>query len=302
MALKEPLTDPRQGSSDRCELDYEKLPPVSVSWHVWPFCNYDCKFCFATFRDAREVLPVEQAARIPALLRDAGTRKLTFAGGEPTLHPDLPGLLAASKAVGLTTMIVTNGYLLTRGYIERIRAYVDWIALSVESNSNDVERRLGRGDGDHVDRVVAAAELVKDAGIRLKVNTTVTGPTWQEDLHPLIRRLAPERWKVFQALPIRGENEDFGAENWVTAEQFRAFLVRHADLNPIGEDNDDMTGSYVMLDPLGRFFQNFGGSYTHSAPVLEVGVLLALAQVGWDTERFVGRRGLYDLGPAPGGV
>ena len=26
------------------------LPPA-VNWHFWPWCNYGCKFCFATFED-----------------------------------------------------------------------------------------------------------------------------------------------------------------------------------------------------------------------------------------------------------
>ena len=26
------------------------LPPA-VNWHFWPWCNYGCTFCFATFED-----------------------------------------------------------------------------------------------------------------------------------------------------------------------------------------------------------------------------------------------------------
>lgn len=269
------------------------LSPVSVNWHLWPFCNYKCRFCFATFSGNPETLRLEDTIRIPALLRDAGTEKLTFVGGEPTLHPQLPRLLRASKATGLTTMVVTNGYLLANGYLDRIQDHVDWIALSVDSASNEVEEALGRGHGDHVDRTLVAADLVKEAGIRLKVNTVVTALTWQEDMHPLILRLGPERWKVFQVLRIFGENDGVGPEMWITTDQFRSFLARHADLNPIGEDNGAMTGSYLMLDPLGRFFQNSAGSYEYSASILEVGVLHALAEVGWDAEKFVRRGGRY---------
>lgn len=193
-------------------------------------------------------------------------------------------------------MVVTNGSVLSAGYLERIRGSVDWIALSVDSASNDVEKTLGRGWGDHVDRVVLAAKLVKDAGIRLKVNTVVTAMTWQEDMRMLIHRLEPERWKVFQALRIAGENDAQDNEMWVTPEQFEGFLARHAELNPIGEDNDAMTGSYVMMDPLGRFFQNLGGAYGHSRSILQVGVFPALGEVGWNAEKYVARGGRYDWG------
>lgn len=293
-------TDPLAGS--RSELEERPLStPVSVNWHVWPRCNYACRFCFATFPDIRQALRREEALKIPVLLRDAGTDKLTFVGGEPTLCPYLLELLRESKRVGLTTMIVTNGYLLADGYLDQIRDHADWIALSVDSASNETEKTLGRGYGNHVDRVLVVAKKIKEAGIHLKVNTTVTALTWQEDLHLLIRAVGPERWKVFQALSIRGENDDFGPANWITPDQFRAFLSRHADLEPIGEDNEAMTGSYVMPDPLGRFFQNFGGVYRYSDSVLEKGVLAALEQVGWDAEKFVRRKAFYDW-KTPGGV
>lgn len=292
--------NPVMGSSS--ELAERTTPPVSVNWHVWPRCNYACGFCFTTFRDIPRALPKKDALRIPALLRAAGTEKLTFVGGEPTLCPYLPELVRTSKDEGLTTMVVTNGYLLADGYLDRIRDAADWIGLSLESASNEIEKRLGRGNGDHVDRVLLAARKTRAAGIRLKVNTTVTALTWREDLHDVILTIEPERWKVFQALWIRGENDAFMARHAVTPEQFRAFVARHVDLHPVVEDNELMRGSYVMLDPLGRFFQDSRGYYEYSDPILDVGVMPALSQVGWDTEKFVRRGGLYGWGPAKRGV
>ena len=41
-----------------------------------------------------------------------------------------------------------------------------------------------------------------------------------------------------------------------------------------------MTGSYVMVDPAGRFFDNAAGSLTPTAvPILEIGVEQALMDV-----------------------
>lgn len=283
-----------------CELG-ERTPsrPVSVNWHLWPWCNYGCTFCYATFPGIRSILPKEEALKVLRLLKEAGCEKVTFAGGEPTLCTYLPDLLRAAKECGLVTMIVTNGTRITEEYLRRIAPWTDWIAISVDSAREDVEAALGRGVGDHVRVVREAARLVRAFGVRLKVNTVVTALTWEEDMHPLIRELGPERWKVFQALPIRGENDAF--DGWVTDAQFRAFMGRHADLDPIGEDNDAMTDSYVMLDPLGRFYQNAEGLYTHSEPVLEVGVLTALGQVGWNRGKMDRRGGLWDWAGFPRG-
>ena len=77
-----------------------------------------------------------------------------------------------------------------------------------------------------------------------------------------------------------------------------AFVARHAGLAgdglaPIVEDNDAMTASYVMIDPRGRFYGNHEGRHRVSAPILEVGVLAALAQVGFSPQKFEGRGGRY---------
>ena len=55
-----------------------------------------------------------------------------------------------------------------------------------------------------------------------------------------------------------------------------------------------MTGSYVMVDPAGRFFDNASGAHTYSRPILEVGVEEAFRQVSVDSRRFLSRGGLYD--------
>ncbi len=59
----------------------------------------------------------------------------------------------------------------------------------------------------------------------------------------------------------------------------------------VSEDNDEMTGSYVMVDPMGRFFwhaQDEAG-YRYSESILQVGVEAAFASsvISW---RKYGRR------------
>ena len=62
----------------------------------------------------------------------------------------------------------------------------------------------------------------------------------------------------------------------------------------VPEDNDLMTDSYVMADPLGRFFDNTKGSYTYSRPILQIGVQDALQDVKINPEKFFARGGKYD--------
>lgn len=85
----------------------------------------------------------------------------------------------------------------------------------------------------------------------------------------------------------------------VSDAQFAGFVVKHAAFAEVMtvENNADMQHSYIMVDPLGRFFQNAGSGngYVYSEPILEVGVARAFRQVPFDARRFARR---YDGLPA----
>jgi radical S-adenosyl methionine domain-containing protein 2 len=140
--------------------------------------------------------------------------------------------------------------------------------------------------------------VAQDLGVRVKLNTVVCALNVDQDLSPLVRAIRPDRWKVFQALPMVGQNDGRIDELLISAEAFERFLARHEHLagegfGAIAEDNDAMRGSYLMVDPLGRFFGNATGTHVYSAPIIEVGVHAAAAQVGFDTAKFERRGGRY---------
>ena len=55
-----------------------------------------------------------------------------------------------------------------------------------------------------------------------------------------------------------------------------------------------MMGSYIMIDPEGRFFDNHAGEHHYSKPILEVGVEEAFSSVYYDPVKFLVRGGSYD--------
>lgn len=272
--------------------------PISVNFHLWKPCNARCKFCFATFRDIDGHLSATDAVRVVRLLAEAGCEKLNFAGGEPTLCPHLGLLLSQARHCGMTTGIVTNGFGLPR-ILDEHATDIDWVGLSIDSGVARTQSLLGRGDDKYVSRSVELSDLTRARGVGVKLNTVVTRLNWEEDMTALVRRVRPERWKVFQVLPIDGQNDGMVEPLLISTEQFRAFVDRHAHLvaegfAPVAEDNEAMVGSYAMVDPLGRFYDGSTGRYVYSAPILEVGVDTALAQVTFSPVKLVARGGLYD--------
>lgn len=280
--------------------------PPSVNFHLWEPCNMRCKYCFATFQDVKESLPKGHLPEQDTLdlvkqLAAAGIQKITFAGGEPTLCPWLLSLVKAAHAGGMTTMIVTNGSRITAEWIERYENILDWVALSVDSVKAKTNRRTGRTLGRRnlpAGYYSSIVQLVNQSKIRLKINTVVSAANWQEDLSTFIRMAKPERWKLFQVLPIAGQNDEHIGQFTISAPQFQSFVQRHAPLKEsikiIAESNDLMTSTYAMIGPAGRFFDNSKGSYIYSQPILKVGVQSAFQFVKFSFDKFQKREGMYD--------
>ena len=280
----------------------------SVNSHLWEPCNMRCKFCFATFQDVKNTilpkghLPKEKAIEVVLQLAELGFEKITFAGGEPTLCPWLPELIAAAKTAGLTTMIVTNGSKLNDYFLHVNQEYLDWITVSIDSVDVDINIAAGRAilgkEPLAPDYYSSLVDRIKQFSYGLKINTVVHSKNYNNDMSGFIRHAKPTRWKLFQVLPIKGQN-DLNIDDFKIADaQFQNFIKRHSALENITiivpENNCEMTGSYVMVDPAGRFYDNTIGEHRYSRPILEIGARLAIQQMQYDFGKFVERGGIYN--------
>ncbi|MFK0096768.1 radical SAM protein [Streptomyces sp. NPDC091040] len=63
----------------------------------------------ADFLPARIAADAEFALALAAVRGALPTNEVHFTGGEPTLHPDLPGLVSIARRMGLTVGITSNG-------------------------------------------------------------------------------------------------------------------------------------------------------------------------------------------------
>ena len=120
-------------------------------------------------------------------------------------------------------------------------------------------------------------EMLNQRHIRLKINTVVTRENYDEDLTGFIAKARPKRWKLLQVLPVTGQNDGLVDNLVITDEEFTRYVARNRHVESLGiavvpESNDLMTGSYVMVDPAGRFFDNVDGTYVYSRPINQVGV------------------------------
>ena len=275
-------------------------PPVpAVNYHLLLACNMACSHCFAANLSEKR-LPDDEAVDLIRMIAGYGFEKINFAGGEPMLHSGLNSLIRTAKECGMTTSVVTNGARITIPWLDEISGHLDWIALSIDSpfpETHMASGRVGKNGPISTECYQKTCDAIKQHGIRLKINTVVTIHNHSEVMAGFVYDAQPERWKVMRALPVDGQNDHNICSFEVTGEQFDAYVKRNTPVKGViivPEDNDLMTGSYTMIDPMGRFYDNVDGIYRYGRPILQVGVEKALQDTRVDRETFERRGGLYE--------
>ena len=275
--------------------------PETINYHFISNCNMACKFCFAEHRSSKKFTLDQHKAVIQALgeVKTCKPRRLNFVGGEPTVYPYLTELIHKAYLSGLRTSIVTNGFNIIKNGIPQEFEYLDLIGVSIDSLDHNTNIKIGRS---HNGVTISEADWqtlfyqIASMDIRLKINTTISQYNLLEDLSTFIFKANPLRWKVFQAIVIEGEN-DLNQDDWkVNKKQFESFINRHRSngLPLVTENKSEMTGSYAMISPDGKFFDNVKGSYTYSDPILEVGVEEAWKQINFDLSKYQIRTSSYN--------
>lgn len=268
----------------------------TVSFHIVKPCNMKCKFCYATFDDMHVVpqMGLPEAFEIITKLAEAGVKKITFAGGEPLLYKHIEQVIAKAKNLGITTSIITNGSLLTTEWLTKMRPYLDWVGVSVDSLSDITQKRIGRVTKEPI-QYYELIHTMRSLGYKVKINTVVNAYNWSESMNYFIDWAKPNRWKVFQALRVEGQNDSQWDEVKVEDWQYQSFIDNHnRQKSLVVEDNRLMTGSYLLIDPLGRLFENSAGKHTYSDTLINNNIDHCLSQINLSRETFLARGGVYE--------
>jgi len=156
-----------------------------------------------------------------------GAVRLNLAGGEPLLHAGkLPGIVSQARTLGFEVSLISNGSHLEHELMVRLAPQLTWLGISIDSASPATNRAIGRVDRrgrlldlDDLATGLAIARQVNPS-LRLKLNTVFNRINHGEDLGPLIRRFAPDKWKVLRMLPVVSQ------DLVVSDRQFSAFIAR----------------------------------------------------------------------------
>ncbi len=287
--------------------------PGTINLFVNSLCNFACKHCYATFQDIPgaklpklsevEALNIIQQIANEPLADNLLARKVTFVGGEPTLHPALPRLVAFAKQSGLVTAVITNGLTITPRYLEQFAGNLDWVGLSIDGLNKTLNQQIGRATtaGRYLDETgyLDRVQWISDIGAQLKINTVVNALNQHADFNQFILKARPVRWKILQVTPVAGQNDHYIKLLEIQRSSFDQFVARHSMLENLGirvvaEPVETIRGSYAMISPDGRFFDSSEGRHYYSNRISEVGLNRAFSEVSFDEAKYDGRDGNYN--------
>lgn len=225
---------------------YEKASyahiPIMCSFELLPLCNLSCKMCYVrkSMDHVRSHGGLKDGDWWLALARDAASHGLLYpllTGGEPLLHPDFRKIFAGMLELGLQVSINTNGTLIDRNMAEFFSEHRPTrINLTLYGASEETYRRLC-GDSSAFARVRSAVALLKEFGIPLKFNTSIT-PENAADLPAMIayaRELdCPIQVATYMFPPLRRDSSLVGQNDRLSPEE--AALAR-------------VTADYLQSDP-----------------------------------------------------
>ncbi|MCC8128774.1 MAG: radical SAM protein [Clostridiales bacterium] len=203
-----------------------QLSPLSGTFEVTPVCNMSCRMCYVrmTKKEQEAIRPLrtaEEWLRLGETAKDRGMLYLLLTGGEPFSRPDFREIMEGLHRMGLIISINTNGTLIDE-------KTVDWLKevppvrmnITIYGASDETYARLCRNPHGFT-QVTHAIHLLKDAGIPIKINCSVT-PYNADDLEEIFAFCEKEQLIVQAASymfpPLRrdasmvGKNERFTPE------------------------------------------------------------------------------------------
>lgn len=135
-------------------------------------CNQLCRFC-SNPPSGLEIEAEEACRRVDDLV-ERGYDGVILTGGEPTLVPWLPAVVAHAVARGLAARIITNGQALADGPLldELVAAGLRHLHVSLYSHDPAVHEAQTGAPGSHA-RAVRALERIGERRLSADVNCVI---------------------------------------------------------------------------------------------------------------------------------
>ena len=218
------------------ETALDDYGPRRLSVELANVCNLHCSYCFRSdenlYSSHAEFFPLDLLRRVIDEARAAAdVTRISFTGGEPTLHPEFAETLRIIGNAGATVSFVTNGWRFERVWpaLQENRAAVSHVAFSLDGvTREDHDRWRGNGSFDRLVRAFTRCYMSKlPFGIKIVIRRDLVDQL--EQIAIFAARMGAASLNFVHVMPTSNSVADDSAlslEEQRVAEQEIAILAR----------------------------------------------------------------------------
>jgi radical SAM protein with 4Fe4S-binding SPASM domain len=206
----------RMATNGKCEFylklaysptasESETFIPLVVSWNLTRKCNLKCPHCYinATTQQLKNELTTEESKRLIDQICEVSRPLLILSGGEPLLRKDVYELVRYGAEKGLKMGLGSNGSLIDSVAAKSLKeAGIETVSISLDSHIPEQHDEF-RGVADSWEKAVRAIKALRENGVLVQVNTTVTQQNYAQidDIMSLAEELGVENFHLFFLVP-----------------------------------------------------------------------------------------------------
>ncbi len=194
--------------------------PISGTFELTSRCNLNCKMCYIHMTPTEQSvfgseLTTAEWIRLGQAAVKEGMVYLLLTGGEPLLRPDFCHLYTELAKMGLLLSVNTNGTQITPEIVACFQRHKpEYVNVTLYGISANTYGELC-GDPNGWEAALRGIRMLKEAGIRVNINTTLVRDNLQ-DMYRMIQFAkeidVPIRTAAYIFPPVRNHHEPF---SWV---------------------------------------------------------------------------------------
>jgi GTP 3',8-cyclase len=203
-------------------------------------CQLRCSYCMPEdglqWLRKDDLLDDDEIVRLAGVFTSFGVQSIRLTGGEPTLHPRLPAIIA--RLAALTPRpelsLTTNGVTLARDAHALATSGLDRINVSLDTLDRDRFRALTRRD--RLEDVLAGLAATAAAGLSpIKINAVLAREHNLDEASALLEWALRNGYQLrfIEHMPLDADHA-WTREDMVTADEILALLAKDYTLAPLG--------------------------------------------------------------------
>jgi GTP 3',8-cyclase len=236
-------------------LDRLGRPLETLRISITDRCNFRCVYCMPkevfgrdyAFLERRELLTLEELARVVGIFAGLGVRTVRITGGEPLVRRNVEHLVELVAAIDtphgdkLELALTTNGSALAHKAEALAAAGLSRVTVSLDSLDDAAFRAMNDVDFP-VQRVLEGIDAAAAAGLPVKVNAVVKRGANDGDILALAEhfRGSSHVLRFIEYMDV-GSTNGWRLEDVVSAEEIVQRISERWPLEPVAVERPDAT-------------------------------------------------------------